>query len=82
MLEMMHHMDPNMQKLLQETMKMQGLPGLPGMPGIPNPQALQGLMLNESFKQFAAAGNIASHPSVPNNGNGIQTTVSFILSLL
>ena len=82
MLEMMHHMDPNMQKLLQETMKMQGLPGMPGMPGIPNPQALQGLMLNESFKQLAAAGNIASHPSVPNNGNGIQTTVSFIVSLL
>ena len=82
MLEMMHHMDPNMQKLLQETMKMQGLPGMPGMPGIPNPQALQGLMLNESFKQLAAAGNIASHPSVPNNGNGIQTTVSLILSLL
>ena len=82
MLEMMHHMDPNMQKLLQETMKMQGLPVLPGIPGIPNPQALQGLMLNESFKQLAAAGNIASHPSVPNNGNGIQTTVSFIVSLL
>ena len=82
MIDMMHHMDPSMHKLFQETMKMQGLSGIPGMPGIPNPHALQGLMLNESFKQLTGAGNIISHPSVPNNGNGIQTTVSFIVSSL